>query len=192
MKEDYIGAPDPTVPGSAYGEGKRSAEMLCTLFHRHYGLETQIARCFAFVGPLLPLDTHFAIGNFIRDALSGSAIRIDGDGTPTRSYLYASDLVVWLWTLLFRAPSARAYNVGSAEELSIKELAEVVAASTGAVSRITCERIVCPTAPKSHYVPNTTRAAQELGLISRVDLPTAIRKTMAWVSESNPAEISIG
>ena len=66
LPENYAGAPDLTQPKWAYGEGKRLAELYCTIYHHKFGLETKIARCFAFVGPYLPLDQHFAIGNLSR------------------------------------------------------------------------------------------------------------------------------
>jgi nucleoside-diphosphate-sugar epimerase len=93
VPEDYCGAPDPLDPRSAYGEGKRVGELFSVLESRKAGFEAKIARCFAFIGPHLPLDAHFAAGNFIRDAIAGGPVVIKGDGKSVRSYLYASDLV---------------------------------------------------------------------------------------------------
>lgn len=180
IPEDYSGAPDPLLPGSAYGEGKRVSEHMCAVHARRHGYEVKIARCFAFVGPHLPLDTHFAIGNFIRDALRGQPIHIGGDGTPMRSYLYASDLAVWLWTLLFKGASARAYNVGSAEDLSIKQLADAVSAALGGVSSVAVAQSPDASRPVSRYVPAVTRAQSEFGLKITVPLSDAVRRTAGW------------
>jgi len=180
IPETYQGAPDPLLPHSAYGEGKRVAEHLCALHAQKYGFEVKIARCFAFVGPHLPLNAHFAIGNFIRDAMKGDDITIMGDGTTMRSYLYAADLAIWLWTMLFSAPSGRAYNVGSAADLSIADLAGQVREALGSKSAISITRQHDPDSPPERYVPDVSRAEGELGLRVQTSLQEALMRTEQW------------
>jgi len=124
VPEDFAGAPPLGVASSGYGEGKRAAEVLSAIEAERGALSVRVARCFAFVGPHLPLDIHFAIGNFIRDAMRGGPIRIRGDGTAVRSYLYTADLAAWLWTLALGERAAGAYNVGSENALTILETAQ--------------------------------------------------------------------
>lgn len=180
ISEDYYGAPNPVDPNSSWGEGKRVAEFLCAYYSRKYGIETKIARCFAFVGPYLPLDIHYAIGNFIRDGLNGGPIRVNGDGTPYRSYLYAADLAIWLWTILFNGESCLAYNVGSEEGVTIAKLANAVAQSFQKPVEVRIARSPVPNKPQERYVPSTKRAQIGLGLRQYINLSEAIERTIAY------------
>jgi nucleoside-diphosphate-sugar epimerase len=180
IPEEYIGAPDSTDPRAAYGEGKRVAELLCASYAKLFGIQTKIARCFAFVGPYLPLDIHFAIGNFIRDGLRGGPIEVKGDGTPYRSYLYSADLTIWLWTILFRGQTARPYNVGSAQDLTIAQLADRVSHAFEPPIAVRIAQAPQPGRLPERYVPDIKRAEQELGLCQWIDLDEAVRRTNAW------------
>ncbi len=180
ISEDYFGAPDPADPNSVLGESKRAAEFLCALYSRKYGIETKIARCFSFVGAYLPLDIHYAVGNFIRDALNGGPIQVKGDGRPYRSYLYAADLMIWLWTILFRGKACCAYNVGSEEDVTIAELANTVARSLQKPVQVRINKSLDPNSSPERYVPSTRRAQENLGLKQHIDLQTAIERTLRW------------
>jgi dTDP-glucose 4,6-dehydratase len=185
VSEEYGGAPDSTNPAHAYGEAKRAAEALCAV-SAGAGFTPTIARCFAFVGPRLPLDANFAVGNFVRDGLRGGPVRIEGDGTPLRSYLYAADLAAWLWTILLRGKSARAYNVGSERALTIRELAETV--RRVADPRIAIDVRSAPASgPAPRYVPSTARARAELALTETVSLEQGIQQMLAWHRERSCA-----
>ena len=182
VPESFPGGPDPLAAESAYAEGKRAAELLCALAVTPL-FETTIARCFAFVGPYMHLDKHFAIGNFISDALRGGPINIHGDGTPIRSYLYASDLAVWLWTILFKGHCRQAYNVGSEDALNIAALANEVATVPLSKVEVRIASAPKPGTPIQRYVPSTARARSELGLSAEIPLRDAIRRTHRWFAE---------
>ena len=181
IPEDYRGAPDPADSGAALGEGKRAAEFLCTYYSEKYGMETKIARCFSFVGPYLPLDIHYAIGNFIRDGRNGDHILVKGDGTPYRSYLYAADLAIWLWTILFKGESCRPYNVGSEEAITIADLANTVADCFQKRIDVKILKSPDPNKPPERYVPSTKRVREECGVRQMIGLEAGIRKTIADV-----------
>jgi nucleoside-diphosphate-sugar epimerase len=185
IPEEYMGAPDPMDPNAAYGEGKRAAEILCRLYAQQFGLETEIARCFAFVGPHLPLDAHYAIGNFIRDALRGGPIRVNGDGTPLRSYLYAADLAVWLWTILFRGQPCRPYNVGSEISISIADLARLVGQMVNPRIQVIIGRKAEPSQPPQRYVPSVERARKDMNLDSWIGIERSIEGTLRWYQQED-------
>ena len=181
IEEDYLGAPDPLLVSSAYGEGKRVAEHMVIVHSERHGYEAKIGRCFAFVGPYLPLDSRFAIGNFIWNVVNSKPIQIRGGGEAIRSYLYAGDLAAWLWTILFKGTNGRAYNVGSDKEISIKQLAMLI-------ERISASELPVVfgssdgTGSVSRYVPSVMRARSELGLEEGVSLEEGIMKTLKWHS----------
>lgn len=180
VSEDDPGLKSPIEPASAYAEGKRDAERLCLEAAGRGGLEPVIARGFAFLGPHLPLDAHYAAGNFMRDALAGGPVKVSGDGTPYRSYLYAADLTAWLWTLLARGASGRAYNVGSENRVTVAELARTIAAVVAPDAGVLIERAAVAGAAPEQYVPSTRRAREELGLRDTISLEQSIRRTAAW------------
>ena len=179
IPEEYTGAPETTDTASAYGQSKRACEFLCAAAGSS-GLQAKIARCFAFVGPQLPLNANYAIGNFIRDALQGRSIQVNGDGTPYRSYLYSADLAIWLWTILFRGQSCHPYNVGSDEALTIAELAQMVKEMVAPGVPVDIIGKFIAGKPAERYVPSIERCKSELSLQACILLPEAICRTANW------------
>ena len=183
MHEDYNGSPDPLGSGVAYGLAKRISEFLAVEYSKKNNLQVKIARCFAFAGAYLPLNQGSALGNFIQNALSGQTIIINGDGTPYRSYLDASDLMIWLWTMLFRGTSCSAYNVGSQEEISIFDLASEVISVIDPSLRIEVLQKRINPAPPDRYIPSIMKAKRELSLEVRVTRINAIVKMANWYKQ---------
>lgn len=176
VAEDDMSGPDPRDPKSAYAEGKRAAEALAAIHHHQFGTDAVTARIFALLGPGLSLDTHFAAGNFIRDAMAGRTIRIIGSGSPVRSYLYAADLAVWMWRLVLNAAPGATFNVGSEEAVSIADLARRTAEVLGGPGVEILGR-PDPGWNPGRYVPSTARIRRDLNLAPTIGLDEAIRRT---------------
>ncbi|MDF3942663.1 NAD-dependent epimerase/dehydratase family protein [Achromobacter denitrificans] len=178
VSESYAGAPDVADLKAAYGHAKRVSEWLLGVTATRGDFEVTCARIFAVIGPYMPLNGHFAAGNFIADALQGRKIQITGDGKPLRSYIYGADLAVWLVSMLARPGELRAYNVGSPVAMSIADLAAAVdeVATSGQVT----PRDFQPEEGVPRYVPDTGSAQADFGLRIFTPFHEAVRRTYAW------------
>jgi dTDP-glucose 4,6-dehydratase len=180
-KEDDDASAEPLTP---YGKAKRDAEQLCG----ESGVDFVTARAFAFLGPYLPLDAHFAAGNFLRDGRRGGPILVRGDGTALRSYLYPADLVVWLLRILLRGQRARAYNVGSDEVVTTAQLARLIADAAARPGIQPAPEVIIqsvqPQGPQNVYLPDIRRARTELNLDVAIPLQDAIARTLAFLQSS--------
>lgn len=165
---EYIPETFPCNPITEYGKAKLIAEQMCI------DSGAIIPRCFAFVGPYLNKNIHFAIGNFMRDCLNNKDIIIQGDGTPYRSYLYADDLVEWLFTLLVLGKNGVAYNVGSQNAISIYELAQKVRTTLKVSNQIRILTPISENKKPERYVPSTAKIQKELNVKQTVNLEEAI------------------
>lgn len=182
IPESHDGELGPLGEANAYSVGKQEAERLCALYAERFGIEPIVARCFTFVGEDLPLDVHFAIGNFIRDALFGSEIVVKGDGSPVRSYMDQAELARWLLAMLCRGVPGRAYNVGSPVGVTMTELAHLVGRLLGPGKPVrVLARSGADNPSRSCYVPDVSLAASELGLANEIDLADAIERAGSGV-----------
>jgi dTDP-glucose 4,6-dehydratase len=161
---------------SPYGRAKQIAERLCA----ESGVDFVTARAFAFLGPWLALDAHFAAGNFLRDAIRGGPIVVRGDGTALRSYLHPADLVVWLLRILVKGRGGRAYNVGSDEKVTTAQLASHIADAINPHPEVVIQSIQ-PQGPQNIYLPNIDRARAELNLDVSIPLRDAIARTLTFL-----------
>ena len=179
VPESWLGGPNCVDARATYAEAKRAAEMLCAIYMKQFGLKVSIARIFALLGPYLSLGIHFAAGNFIRDAMGMKKVVVNGDGLPCRSYLYASDLTVWLFKMLTDNRQLPPLNVGSDESISVGELAKKVSSLVGSGEYEIMAKPDMGWNP-GIYVPNTDLAYKELGVKRTVSLDEAIIRTAMW------------
>ena len=134
----------------------------------------------SFVGPLMPLNIHYAIGNFIADIARGKSIIINGNGKEIRSYMYISDLVIWLLNILLKGKNNSIYNVGSEECVTIYKLAKKISKFSDKKTQIIVKNKNIKK-KKNIYAPSTKKIRKELNLTSDVNLEKAIKKTLLHV-----------
>lgn len=164
---------------NVYTVSKRTAEHLCSLYYDEYNLNISIARCFCFSGIHLPLNVHFAIGNFIKDALAGDNIIIKGDGKSIRSYLDQDDLSEWILEILKKDSFQKTvYNIGSDESISISDLAFLIRDVSKKPIEVKILNENDVNLKRSIYVPECKKIKEKFNLTQRVSLSESILKMM--------------
>ena len=167
-------------PGAVYAYGKRISEKLIE-DSTSFGLVDGInARLFAFYGPYLPLDKHFAIGNFMRAIIKKEQIIVTGNPSTVRTYMYPSTLIEILLKLLSTSEFSQ-LDVGGHKELTIEDLANTMARFTPKQKA----KFLNPNNKPSHYVPNTENLSKVIDLNEVLSFDEGINKWRNWLSHSN-------
>lgn len=124
-REDYWGNVNPVGPRACYDESKRLGETLCMAYYRLYGTPVKICRLFNIYGPRMALDDGRLIADLMKAAVHGLPLTLYSDGRATRSFCYVSDVLCQLVHLLLLGPEGQVFNVGSDQEVTVKEVAEL-------------------------------------------------------------------
>jgi len=177
QKEEYWGNVNPVGPRGVYDEAKRFAEAMTMAYHRAHGLDAKIVRIFNTYGPRMRVKDGRALPNFIAQALRGEDVTVYGDGSQTRSFCFASDLVDGIYRLLM---SSEHYpiNIGNPREVTIGEVAKEVIAMIGSMSKLIFEPL--PVDDPKVRQPDITLARTKLGWEPKVDRKEGLKKTIEY------------
>jgi dTDP-glucose 4,6-dehydratase len=179
--ESYWGNVNPIGPRGCYDEAKRCAEAFAMAYNRAHGLETRIVRIFNTYGPRMRLNDGRVLPNFVTQALAGQDITVYGDGSQTRSLTYVDDLVAGLLAVL-EGPDEMPFNIGSQDEVTMVELAEIIRRATGSASKIVFRPL--PQDDPRQRRPDTTRARTILGWAPKVSMDEGLHRTVEYFREA--------
>jgi nucleoside-diphosphate-sugar epimerase len=184
--EDYRGYVSCTGPRACYDESKRFGETLAVIFHQEFGLPIRAVRPFNVYGPGQRLDDGRIIPDLVGAAARGAPLVLHSDGRATRSFCYVSDAIAGFLLALLKGRPGQAYNIGNDHEISIGELANLVA-------QLANTRVQFAASHDPHYLtdnpqrrcPDLTKSRNELGYAPRVGLADGIARTLRWAKEAS-------
>lgn len=180
--ETYWGNVNPIGPRSVYDEAKRFSEAAVMAYHRYYGVNTHLVRIFNTYGPRLQPSDGRVISNFMIQALRGEPLTIYGDGSQTRSFCYASDLIEGILRLA-RSDEHLPVNIGNPNEFTILECAREVIAVTGSRSELVFQPL--PQDDPTRRRPDITRAKTLLGWEPTISLRQGLEKSLSYFQACN-------
>jgi dTDP-glucose 4,6-dehydratase len=163
-----------------YVDAKRSSESLSAIYRSQFRLPISTLRPFTFIGPYQELDRPWAINSFLNDAIIGRDIRIHGDGSARRSYLYGSDVAFWILAALIRGHSGGTYNLGSAMPVAHSDLVGLICDKTALRPKLSFNTAPSSVERPDDLFPNTALSMQNLGVQETCNLEQALDKTWRW------------
>lgn len=177
--EDYPGNADPIGPHCAYHEAKRFTEAAAATYHREKGLNVGIVRPFNIYGPNMWPEDGRVVPSFCVAALRGKTLSLHNGGTQTRSLLYIEDAIDGLLRML-SSDEFGPINLGSDDEITIRELAELVVGLAGSG-----DLNVTPGRDQDVSVrrADTSRARAVLGWEASTPLQQGLRSTLEWMRQ---------
>jgi UDP-glucuronate decarboxylase len=180
--EEYWGNVNPVGPRSCYDEGKRCAETLFFDYHRQHKVRIKVIRIFNTYGPRMHPHDGRVVSNFIVQALRGEPITMFGDGSQTRSFCYADDLIAGFLAMMETGDDVTGpINLGNPGEFTMLELAEQVIALTGSKSKVVHHPL--PQDDPKQRRPDITKARETLGWEPKIPLAEGLKKTIAYFDE---------
>lgn len=180
QREDYWGNVNSIGPRGCYDEAKRFAEAMVMAYHRQHGIDTKIVRIFNTYGPRMRLKDGRIVPNFMRQAILGEPLTIYGDGSQTRSFCYATDLIDGIYRLMMSKEN-RPVNIGNPNEFTVLEFAHLVQELTGSKSEL--QFMPLPEDDPKQRQPDITRAREVLGWEPKVELKEGLTHTLAYFRE---------
>lgn len=167
---------------TVYVEAKRAAENLAAIYRSQFRMPISTIRPFTFAGPYQELDRPWALNNFLRDVLTGSDIRIHGDGNARRSYMYGSDAAWWTLAALVNGADGATYNVGSPTAVTHLELVKLIGEHLSPKPRVVLNTVPSKQGQQDDLYPNITATQKDLGVTQTCSLEQAVDKTWRWFS----------
>ena len=167
---------------TVYVEAKRAAENLAAIYRSQFRMPISTIRPFTFAGPYQELDRPWALNNFLRDVLTGSDIRIHGDGNARRSYMYGSDAAWWTLAALVNGADGATYNVGSPTAVTHLELVKLIGDHISPKPRVVLNTVPSKQGQQDDLYPNISATQKDLGVSQTCSLEQTVDKTWRWFS----------
>jgi UDP-glucose 4-epimerase len=167
----------PLHPLSPYGVTKLSAEQLCFLYHKNYGVPTVSLRFFTVYGPGQRPDMAFH--KFFKALAEGKAISVYGDGTQTRDFTYIEDIIEASVSAFRRGRPGETYNIGGGHQEKLETLLPLLEEICQRPAKIT--RLEPQKGDVPHTLADIRKARRELGYSPGTPLPRGLREEWNWL-----------